>query len=459
MQSALLRRRAMAELGRKLTPVRFCRDLLKSFSLQVFSGSQPGGSSPESEAWCAVTPDPVETQRRLQETRNERALNVFRGVLFLVLLVGHAFVEDSRSAVMLLLALANLGTFLGWLYFRRDRPYWAGRKYLIAELDLVVVTLVMLKVETFIPPVVRPPIFLCSYLLLLILNGLRYSPRLIVLLGAEQLLVYLTKIVPDALEVLPAAVSGIVILGSGTLLMASLVQSLLALLRESVLRRLASERKNLFVADVSHELRTPLTSILGYVDLLRDGLEGQLSPRQVQTLDVIARHGQALLGTINDLLDFSKMEAGKLELHRVPLPLTECLEYALALVEPQLRGVETVVDVPPEPVLVEADFLRMGQVFVNLLGNAARFTREGQVGIRLERVGSCAEVSVWDTGVGLPEGDLERLFSEYQQGDRKPGGTGLGLAIARRIVRAHGGELTASRRPQGAEFRVRLPLA
>jgi signal transduction histidine kinase/DNA-binding response OmpR family regulator len=226
----------------------------------------------------------------------------------------------------------------------------------------------------------------------------------------------------------------------------------------------ATEAKSRFVATVSHECRTPLNGILGMADLL---LETPLTPEQATYVRAVKSSGEALLSLIDEILDFSRIEAGRLDLASEPFDLVPLVEGVVELLAPkaQDKGIEIAAMVArdcPRRVVGDADRLR--QVLFNLAGNAVKFTETGGVGVTVERIGDGLAIAVADTGPGVPPDRTATLFEEFEQGDgslsRKHGGTGLGLAIARRIVERMGGTIGVENRPcGGAAFRVVLPLA
>jgi PAS domain S-box-containing protein len=234
----------------------------------------------------------------------------------------------------------------------------------------------------------------------------------------------------------------------------------------------ATRAKSEFLANMSHEIRTPLTAILGYSDLLReDGDLLQARERRLQALDTICGAGQYLLTVINDVLDLSKIEAGKMTVERVETPLVRILLEVAELVGPRAaeKGVElrARLDTPlPERVL--SDPTRLRQILMNLAGNAAKFTERGQVTIaaREESRGGEARlvIDVEDTGPGLEPEVASRLFVAFSQADasvtRKHGGSGLGLTICRRLAELMGGTVLLVRTApgQGSCFRVELPF-
>ena len=226
----------------------------------------------------------------------------------------------------------------------------------------------------------------------------------------------------------------------------------------------ASEAKSRFVATVSHECRTPLNGILGMADLL---LDTPLTPEQTTYVQAVKSSGEALLSLIDEILDFSRIESGRLDLAAEPFDLVGLVEGAVELLAPraQDKGIEIAAHVGadcPRRVVGDADRLR--QVLLNLAGNGVKFTDTGGVGVTVERLGDALAVTVADTGPGVPPERVPALFEEFEQGDdglsRRHGGTGLGLAITRRIVEGMGGTIAVANRPEGgAEFRVVLPLA
>ena len=209
----------------------------------------------------------------------------------------------------------------------------------------------------------------------------------------------------------------------------------------------ASRHKSEFLANMSHELRTPLNAVLGYAELIQDGIYGEVPEKIHAVLERVQQNGRHLLGLINDVLDLSKIEAGQLTLAPVEYSLRELVldvvsaTEALAAEKKLALEVEVAADLPHG----QGDERRLTQVLMNLVGNAIKFTDAGKVGIRAKVEDGSFRVEVRDTGPGIAPADRERIFEEFQQVDasstRKKGGTGLGLAIARRIVELHGGRI------------------
>ena len=226
----------------------------------------------------------------------------------------------------------------------------------------------------------------------------------------------------------------------------------------------ANQHKAEFLANMSHELRTPLNSILGFSQLLLEGDGGVLTRDQRQDVDIIAQNGQHLLVLINDLLDISKLEAGKAQLHRgeveVEPLISECVESVRSLAK--TKKLELSSTVSAEVGRVFADGPKLKQVLLNLLGNAIKFTETGGVRVTAERQGAELRIIVRDTGIGVPPEDVERIFESFQQGQSgisgKYQGTGLGLAISRRLVEMHGGRIWVKSTPgQGSTFTFTIP--
>lgn len=226
----------------------------------------------------------------------------------------------------------------------------------------------------------------------------------------------------------------------------------------------ANQHKAEFLANMSHELRTPLNSILGFSQLLLEGDGGALTRDQRQDVEIIAQNGQHLLALINDLLDISKLEAGKAQLHRgevdVEPLISECVESVSSLAK--TKKLELTATVSADVGRVFADGPKLKQVLLNLLGNAIKFTETGSVRLIAERQGAELRISVRDTGIGIPPEDTERIFESFQQGKSgisgKYQGTGLGLAICRQLVEMHGGHIWVKSTPgQGSTFTFTIP--
>jgi PAS domain S-box-containing protein len=226
----------------------------------------------------------------------------------------------------------------------------------------------------------------------------------------------------------------------------------------------ANLAKGQFLASMSHELRTPLNAIGGYVDLMQMELRGPVTPQQQKDLERVKRAQQHLLGLINDVLNFAKLEAGKIDLQLREVPLGEVLDDVEALIAPQAaaRGIDYAPARGDGAIAVRADGEKLEQVLLNLLSNAIKFTASGgRVWMDWAREGDEVSVHVHDTGCGVPAEKLASIFEPFVQVDpdltRTRQGTGLGLAISRELARAMGGDVTVeSRVGEGSTFTVHL---
>jgi signal transduction histidine kinase len=216
---------------------------------------------------------------------------------------------------------------------------------------------------------------------------------------------------------------------------------------------------------MSHELRTPLNAILGYTELILDSIYGQVPEKAQGVLKRVESNGRHLLGLINDVLDLSKIEAGQLELSLTDYSMKDVLYSVFSAVEPLAseKKLNFKVEAPPELPKGHGDERRLTQVILNLVGNAIKFTDQGDVVIKASSTNGSFTVAVRDTGPGISEADQGKIFEEFQQADnsatKKKGGTGLGLSISRRIVEMHGGKLwVESEIGKGSVFSFSLPV-
>ncbi|CAN7415172.1 ATP-binding protein [Rhizobium sp. LjRoot258] len=227
----------------------------------------------------------------------------------------------------------------------------------------------------------------------------------------------------------------------------------------------ASRHKSQFLANMSHELRTPLNSVLGFTELLVDGIYGELPDRARATVARVQANGRHLLGLINDVLDLSKIEAGQLTLALDDYSLGQIVRTVAAAVEPLARekGLAFTTSVAENLPTGRGDERRLTQVLLNIAGNAIKFTEAGSVDILAGATDGHFEIAVRDTGPGIAPEDQTLIFEEFQQVDnsstRQKGGTGLGLAISKRFVEMHGGTITVESAPgAGATFRMTIPI-
>ena len=235
--------------------------------------------------------------------------------------------------------------------------------------------------------------------------------------------------------------------------------------KKSVELQLASRHKSQFLANMSHELRTPLNAILGYTELIVDKIYGEIPPKALTTLERVQANGKHLLGLINDVLDLSKIEAGQINLTLTDYSVKDIVYNVYSAVESLANNkkISLKVDIAPELPQARGDERRLTQVLFNLVGNAIKFTDDGEVAIKASSSNGSVTVAVHDTGPGISAADQEKIFEEFQQADssttKEKGGTGLGLAIAKRIVEMHGGRLWVESQPgQGATFSFMVPV-
>jgi signal transduction histidine kinase len=229
----------------------------------------------------------------------------------------------------------------------------------------------------------------------------------------------------------------------------------------------ASQHKSEFLANMSHELRTPLNAVIGFSEVLLQRMFGDLNPKQDEYLRDIYASGQHLLSLINDILDLSKIEAGRMELAPAPFHLPSALENAVTLIKERAarHGITLRVDVDPQLGEVVGDERKVKQVVLNLLSNAVKFTPEGGgVSLKAARRDGVVEIAVMDTGIGIDPEDQAAIFEEFRQVGsderRKQEGTGLGLTLAKKFVELHGGRIWVESAPgRGSTFTFTLPVA
>jgi signal transduction histidine kinase len=232
----------------------------------------------------------------------------------------------------------------------------------------------------------------------------------------------------------------------------------------------ASRHKSEFLAAMSHELRTPLNAVIGFSEVLLERLFGDLNEKQAEYLGDILDSGRHLLALINDILDLSKVEAGRMELESGRFALPETLEAGLSLLRERAARHNVALSLQVHPALaaaagIEADERKVKQVLFNLLSNAVKFTPDGgRVEVSAHLAGSEVVVAVKDSGIGIAPADQERIFEAFQQAGQGPDqareGTGLGLPLARQFVELHGGRLWVESAPgQGSTFTFTLPVA
>jgi signal transduction histidine kinase len=227
----------------------------------------------------------------------------------------------------------------------------------------------------------------------------------------------------------------------------------------------ASRAKSEFLANMSHELRTPLNAILGFTEMLLDDLYGDVPAEVKEPLVDIQTNGKHLLRLINDVLDLSKIEAGRMELALDEYSVQDVADTVRASLRSLAseKGLDFVVEVERDLPEAYGDGKRITQCLLNLAGNAIKFTKQGRVAIGVTRQGAMLRYSVSDTGIGIPEDQIDAVFAEFRQVDatitREFGGTGLGLSITKKFVEMHGGRIwVESELGKGSTFFFTIPL-
>ncbi len=228
----------------------------------------------------------------------------------------------------------------------------------------------------------------------------------------------------------------------------------------------ASQFKSEFLAKMSHELRTPLTAIIGFCEVLIAGMDGDLNREQAEDTRQVLQSSLSMLELVNEILDLSKIEAGRLEVVIEVIDLAASADQVIATLHQlaEAKFLSLTSEVPLAARSVKGDPDRVRQVITNLVSNAIKFTSIGSVAIRAKPVGAMVEVSVVDTGIGIALEAHERIFEEFRQADDKTnqryGGTGLGLSIARKLVELQGGRMGVASKPgEGSRFWFTLPLS
>jgi len=227
----------------------------------------------------------------------------------------------------------------------------------------------------------------------------------------------------------------------------------------------ASRAKSAFLASMSHEIRTPLNAIIGFTRIVRRKGNETLPQKQVENLDKVLVSADHLLALINSILDIAKIEAGRMDVQPVSFDVAELVNTSATTVQPLINPaqVHLKTEIEPELPSIYSDPDKIKQIMINLLSNAVKFTHEGQITVAACHQEGMLEIVVSDTGIGISEEALERIFEEFQQAEsttrQQYGGTGLGLSISRKLARLLGGDLTAtSANGCGSTFRLAVPI-
>ena len=227
----------------------------------------------------------------------------------------------------------------------------------------------------------------------------------------------------------------------------------------------ASQLKSQFLANVNHDLRTPVSAIIGYGRLVLRETEGQIAPLQSENLQDLLNNAERLLNQIDSLLDFAKIEAGKMAVHVEPVKVNEVIQAAISTIEPSLNGgnVRIIREIASDMPALNTDREKLRQIILNLLDNALKFTERGEIKIAASQQNGSFKLAVSDTGIGIPKEELNKIFEEFHRGDssstKNYRGTGLGLAIVKQFANLLGGEVAVeSEVGKGSVFTVTLPL-
>ena len=228
----------------------------------------------------------------------------------------------------------------------------------------------------------------------------------------------------------------------------------------------ASQFKSEFLAKMSHQLRTPLTAIIGFCEVLLGGLDGELKPEQTEDITQIHTSSAVLLELINDILDLSKIEAGKIEVAISDVDLQDVVDQVISTMVQmaEAKALKLTASLSPAAHMVKADPGRLREILTNLVSNAIKFTPKGSVTITSTPMDGMAVISVIDTGIGIPPEANDRIFEEFRQASdqihKTYGGTGLGLSIARKLAELQGGHMGVESEPgKGSRFWFTLPMS
>ena len=225
------------------------------------------------------------------------------------------------------------------------------------------------------------------------------------------------------------------------------------------------ELKSQFVSNVGHELRTPLNGVLGYTELLKEGIYGNLNDEQNRALKHIINSGNHLLNLINELLDFAKIQSGKFKVYKDYSSVYDIVDAAISTIRPSLESkkLNLIKSIKPDLPRLFVDSQKIYQVLLNILSNSIKFTSEGEIELKVHKNNEKVRFSVRDTGIGISESEIEKIFIDFHQVDgsftRNYGGTGLGLSLAKYLIEAHDGEIWVDSLPgSGSTFSFEVPI-
>jgi two-component system sensor histidine kinase RpfC len=413
-------------------------------------------SAPESRRdWLARWRSRADSEHEQALIRVALGLSVF---VYLSTVIGFSAAQGG----VIYASVAYLAFAAGILLFIGIQPQVSPPRRLAGMVgDVLAVTYAMIVAGEITAPLYG------GYVWLAIASGFRYGRGYLALATVMSLLGFVV-----ALWLSPFWQNNLV-LGIGLLVWLAILPLYVAVLLKRneqalALAQEAERTKSRFLAAMSHELRTPLNAIIGYSELMQEELAGQVNARHHQDLQRIESAGQHLLALINDVLDYSRIEAGKMPLNIERIELARELPAIVETVRPLAahNGNRLSLDLPAEPGVIHTDVVRLRQVLYNLLSNACKFTEKGNIRLRVPVPAPASDgdvvVEVSDDGIGITPEQMSRLFQPFSQGDgstsRRYGGTGLGLALTQRYCQMLGGRIEVESQPGGGStFRVRLP--
>jgi two-component system sensor histidine kinase RpfC len=418
----------------------------------------PSQSAPAPESrrdWLSRWRSRADSEHEQALIRVARGLSVF---VYLSTVIGFS----AAQGAVVYASVAYLAFAVGILLFIGVYPQVSPPRRLAGMVgDVLAVTYAMIVAGEVTAPLYG------GYVWLAIASGFRYGRSYLALATVLSLLGFAV-----ALWLSPFWQENLV-LGIGLLVWLAILPLYVAMLLKRneqalALAREADRTKSRFLAAMSHELRTPLNAIIGYSELMQEELAGQVSARHQQDLQRIESAGQHLLALINDVLDYSRIEAGRMPLNLENIELARELPAIVDTLRPlAARNANRLsLELPAQPGMIRTDVVRLRQVLYNLLSNACKFTEKGNIRLRVPEHAPASDgevvVEVIDDGIGITPEQMSRLFQPFSQGDgsmsRRYGGTGLGLALTQRYCQMLGGRIEVESQPgRGSTFRVRLP--